>query len=148
MEQVIADHFPQLRASQQKGLGLWVYGTILAGSACQNAGCTPDLPSTKVGLAWYSLRIWVERWIDQLKTTCFADRLSCCDFWPNQFRLLLSAATYWLLHTVRSWLEHATIAPMRLETFRLTLLKIGARVFEFPTHLRLRLASSHPGQTL
>jgi hypothetical protein len=89
-----------------------------------------------------------EQWIDQLKTTCFADRLSCCDFWPNQFRLLLSAATYWLLHTVRSWLEHATIAPMRMETLRLTLLKIGARVFEFPTHLRLRLASSHPGQAL
>jgi hypothetical protein len=26
-----------------------------------------------------------EQWIDQLKATCFADRLSCCDFWPSQF---------------------------------------------------------------
>lgn len=89
-----------------------------------------------------------EQWIDQLKNTCFADRLSCCDFWPNQFRLLLSAATYWLLHTLRRWLERAKIAPMRMETLRLMVLKIGARVFEFPTRIRLRLASSHPGQTL
>jgi hypothetical protein len=58
------------------------------------------------------------QWIDQLKATCFADRLSCCDFWPNQFRLLLSAATYWLLHTLRSWLERAQIVPIRLETVR------------------------------
>jgi hypothetical protein len=87
-----------------------------------------------------------EQWIDQLKATCFADRLSCCDFWPNQFRLLLSAATYWLLHTLRSWLERAKIAPMRLETLRLSLLKIGGRVDEYADRIRLRLASSHPGQ--
>jgi hypothetical protein len=89
-----------------------------------------------------------EQWIDQLKATCFADRLSCCDFWPNQFRLLLSAATYSLLHTLRSWLERAKIAPMRLETLRLTLLKIGGRVDEYTNHIRLRLATSHPGQLL
>ena len=89
-----------------------------------------------------------EQWIDQLKATCFADRLSCCDFWPNQFRLLLSAATYWLLHTLRSWLERANIAPMRLETLRLSVLKIGGRVDEYAARLRLRLASSHPGRAL
>jgi Transposase DDE domain group 1 len=89
-----------------------------------------------------------EQWIDQLKATCFADRLSCCDFWPNQFRLLLSAATYWLLHTLRSWLVRANIAPMRLETLRLALLKIGGRVDEYADRIRLRLASSHPGQML
>ena len=89
-----------------------------------------------------------EQWIDQLKATCFADRLSCCDFWPNQFRLLLSAATYWLLHTLRSWLERAKIAPMRLETLRLSLLKIGGRVDQFADRIRLRLATSHPGQVL
>jgi hypothetical protein len=97
---------------------------------------------------FYVQRGTPEQWIDQLKATCFADRLSCCDFWPNQFRLLLSAATYWLLHTLRSWLERAKIVPMRLETLRLAVLKIGARVFEFPTLVRLRLASSHPGQAL
>ncbi len=89
-----------------------------------------------------------EQWIDQLKSTCFADRLSCCAFWANQFRLLLSAATYWLLHTLRQWLLAAHVPLMRLGTLRLRVLKIGARVFEFPTRLRLRLASSHPGQAL
>jgi hypothetical protein len=89
-----------------------------------------------------------EQWIDQLKATCFADRLSCCDFWPNQFRLLLSAAAYWLLHTLRSWLERAKIAPMRLETLRLGVLKIGGRIHEYTNHISLRLASSHPGQAL
>jgi Transposase DDE domain group 1 len=89
-----------------------------------------------------------EQWIDQLKHTCFADRLSCCAFWPNQFRLLLSAATYWLLHTLRSWLERATRAPMRLETLRLTVLKVGGRVYQYADRIRLRLASSHPGQAL
>ena len=89
-----------------------------------------------------------EQWIDQLKNTCFADRLSCCAFWPNQFRLLLSAATYALLHTLRQWLLRGAVALMRLETLRVTVLKIGGRVFEFPRRVRLHLASSHPGQAL
>jgi hypothetical protein len=89
-----------------------------------------------------------EQWIDQLKATCFADRLSCCAFWANQFRLFLAAATYWLLDTLRSWLRRAHVAPMRLETLRLAVLKIGGRVYEFATRLRLRLTSSHPGQAL
>jgi hypothetical protein len=89
-----------------------------------------------------------EQWIDQFKATCFADRLSCCDFWPNQFRLLLATATYWLLDTLRAWLRRAHITPLRLETLRLALLKIGGRVSELTARVRLRLASSHPGQSL
>src|SRR5207253_10990513 len=89
-----------------------------------------------------------EQWIDQFKATCFADRLGCCAFWPNQFRLLLAVATYWLLDTVRSWLQRAHVAPMRLETLRLVVLKIGGRLSVLAARVRLRLASSHPGQTL
>ena len=97
---------------------------------------------------WYVDRGTPEQWIDQLKTTCFADRLSDHRFHANQFRLLLSAAVYWLLHTIRGWLLKAGISLMRLETLRLTLLKIGGRVFEFTDRCRLRLASSHPSQPL
>jgi len=97
---------------------------------------------------WYVDRGTPEQWIDQLKATCFADRLSDHRFWPNQFRLLLSAACYWLLHTIRDWLLKAGISLMRLETLRLTFLKIGGRVLEFTNHCRLRLASSHPSQSL
>ena len=91
---------------------------------------------------------WGPEGTPQLKSTGFADRLSCCDFWPNQFRLLLSAATDWLLHTLRGWLERATSAPMRRETLRLAVLKVGGRVSQDADRIRLRLASSHPGQTL
>ncbi len=97
---------------------------------------------------WYVDRGEPEQWIDQLKATCFADRLSCHGFWANQFRLLLSAATYCLLHTLRRWLCQAGIALMRLESLRLSMLKIGGRVFELADRVRLRLASSHPGYPL
>ena len=38
--QTIQHHMPHLRESQRKGLALWVYGAILAGSGCQNAVAT------------------------------------------------------------------------------------------------------------
>lgn len=97
---------------------------------------------------WYVDRGTPEQWIDQLKATCFADRLSDHRFWANQFRLLLSAACYWLLHTIRGWLLKAGVSLMRLETLRLSLLKIGGRVLELANQCRLRLASSHPSQPL
>ena len=97
---------------------------------------------------WYVDRGEPEQWIDQLKATCFADRLSDHRFFANQFRLLLSAAVYWLLHTIRAWLLKAGVSLMRMETLRLTLLKVGGRVLEFADHCRLRLASSHPSQPL
>ena len=37
MQQVIETHLPHLTQSQLTGLAWWVCGTILAGSACQNA---------------------------------------------------------------------------------------------------------------
>ena len=54
--------------------------------------------------AWYTGRGETENWIKDLKLACFADRLSCHGFWANQFRLLLHAAAYWLLDTLRRWL--------------------------------------------
>jgi hypothetical protein len=97
---------------------------------------------------WYVDRGTPEQWIDQLKATCFADRLSDHRFFANQFRLLLSGVAYWLLHTLRRWLQKLGHSPMRLETLRLTFLKIGARVVELKDQVRLHLASSHPSQPL
>jgi hypothetical protein len=87
-------------------------------------------------------------WIKDLKNACRADRLSCHAFWANQFRLLLHAAAYWLLDTLRRWLVQAGSIRVQLDTLRLTLLKIGGRVLQLGDHVRLRLASSHPGQAL
>ena len=89
-----------------------------------------------------------ELWIKDLKRACCADRLSDCRFWANQFRLLLYAAAYWLLDTLRRWLCAQGYPPLQLDTLRLRLLKIGGRVRDLCTHVRLHLASGHPGHTL
>jgi hypothetical protein len=98
--------------------------------------------------AWYTDRGETENWVKDLKNGCFADRLSCCAFWANQFRLLLHAAAYWLLDTVRRWLAAAGVARMQLDTLRLRLLKIGGWVKQRRDRVRLRLATSHPGEPL
>ncbi len=89
-----------------------------------------------------------EGYIKDLKNGCRADRLSCHSFWANQFRLLLHGAAYWLLDTLRRWLVQQGRAHMQLDTLRLMVLKIGGRVMEVADQVRLRLASSHPGQAL
>ncbi|MBV9328386.1 MAG: transposase, partial [Chloroflexi bacterium] len=44
-----------------------------------------------------------ENWIKALKNAVEADRLSDHRFWANAFRLLMHAAAYWLLDTLRRW---------------------------------------------
>lgn len=98
--------------------------------------------------AWYTARGETENWIKDLKLACFADRLSCHRFLANQVRLLLHAAAYVLLDTLRYWLVQAGSERLTLETLRLRLIKIGGRVSHLAHHLHLRLASSHPGEPL
>ena len=97
---------------------------------------------------WYVDRGEPELWIKDFKRACFADRLSDHRFIANQFRLLLHAAAYWLLDTLRRWLCQLGLAHLQLDTLRLRLLKIGGRVIEWLTHVRLHLASSHPAESL
>ena len=106
----------------------------------------PDPPEALY--AWYAARGEPENWIKDLKNACFADRLSCHRFWANQFRLLLHAAAYWLLDTLRRWLAERRVPRAQLDTLRLQLLKVGGRVWQLSDRVRLRLASSHPGQPL
>ena len=89
-----------------------------------------------------------EGYIKDLKNACYADRLSCHSFWANQFRLLLHGAAYWLLDTLRRWLVQVGSPALQLDTLRLKVVKIGGRVLERADQVRLRLASSHPGQML
>jgi len=89
-----------------------------------------------------------ELWIKDYKRACLADRLSDHRFWANQFRLFLHAAAYWLLDTLRRWLVLQGLAALQLDTLRLRLLKVGGRVREWATKVRLSLASSHPSQPL
>ena len=96
----------------------------------------------------YTERGETENRIKDLKVALKADRLSCHRFWANQFRLLLHAAAYWLMDTLRSKLVDGGIERMQLDTLRLKLVKIGGRVRELLTKVRLHLASGHPGQHL
>lgn len=97
---------------------------------------------------WYVMRGASENWIKDFKNAIQADRLSCHRFWANQFRLILHAAAYWLLDMLRRKLMAVGTERMQLDTLRLWLIKIGGRVQELFTHVKLQLASSHPGQHL
>jgi hypothetical protein len=97
---------------------------------------------------WYVKRGESENRIKDFKVALKADRLSCQRFLANQFRLLLHAAAYWLLDTLRRKLVGVGIERMQLDTLRLSLIKIGARVRQLLTKVRLYLASGHPGGRL
>ena len=97
---------------------------------------------------WYVERGESENWIKDFKLAIKADRLSCHRFMANQFRLLLHAAVYWLLDTLRRRLVMAGVRRMQLDTLRLSLIKIAGRVRQLLTKVRLHLASGHPGRRL
>jgi hypothetical protein len=97
---------------------------------------------------WYVDRGEAENWVKEFKNALAGDRLSDHRFWANAFRLLLHAAAYWLLHTVRGWLVGTDAAAYQFDTLRLRLLKVGGRVRELADRVRLHLASSHPGEPL
>jgi hypothetical protein len=97
---------------------------------------------------WYVDRGQPENWLKDLKNALAADRLSDHRFWANAFRLLLHAAAYWLLDTLRRWLAGSPAAHFQFDTLRLHLLKIAGRVREGAGRVRLHLASSHPGEPL
>jgi len=89
-----------------------------------------------------------ENYLKDFKNALEADRLSDHRFWANQFRLVLHAAAYWLMGTLRSWLAGTEAATFQFDTLRLRLLKIAGRVRELSRRVRLSLASSHPGEPL
>lgn len=97
---------------------------------------------------WYVGRGETENRIKDFKVALKADRLSCRRFVSNQFRLILHAAAYWLLDVLRKRLVEAGTRRMQLDTLRLWLIKVGGRVRQLLTKMRLHLASGHPGQRL
>lgn len=96
MERQIASHFPQLRPSQHSGLALWVYGTILAKSACQNAVI---VALTTLG-QWHALRQRLREWLYDGQ-----DKASAC-----HTQVEMSVCFEPLLQWVLSWWQGTTIA--------------------------------------
>ena len=75
----------------------------------------------------------------------FADRTSCPDFVANQFRVLRSGAAYLLLDRLRRQaLADTELAQAQVDTIRLKLRKIGARVVCSVRRIVIHLAQGYP----
>lgn len=63
----------------------------------------------------------------------------------NQVRLVLDAAAYWLMLTVRDAVpKPQALATAEFTTLRMRLLKIAARITETATRVRIALAAACP----
>ncbi len=89
MQYTIEQHMPHLRHSQMRGLVLWVYGAILAGSNCQNAVAA----ALSVMGSYNTLRQYIREWVYNGQ-----DRASPC-----QVQLDVNSCFVPLLRWVLSW---------------------------------------------
>lgn len=88
----------------------------------------------------YCARGEMENRIKEQQLGLFADRTSCCGWWANQFRLLLSSCAYVLLERLRALgLAGTELARAQAGTIRLKLLKIGAVVLRNTRRVQLLL---------
>ena len=93
----------------------------------------------------YCQRGDAENRIKEQQLGLFADRTSCHAFAANQFRVLLSAAAYVLVETLRRvGLAGTELACAQVPTIRLKLLKIGGRIVRSVRRIVIHLASGFP----
>jgi Transposase DDE domain group 1 len=97
----------------------------------------------------YCARGEMENRIKEQQLYMFADRTSCHDWWPNQFRLLLSSMAYTLVEAIRRLgLCGTELQEARCDTIRLRLFKIGAVIVRNTRRIRFYLSSSYPWKFL
>jgi Transposase DDE domain group 1 len=95
--------------------------------------------------ALYCARGQAENLIKLHKAQLASDRTSCRSPLANQMRLILHTAAYWLMLTVRNAIPKAhALATAEFNTIRLRLLKLGARVVETVSRVRLAFAAACP----
>jgi hypothetical protein len=97
--------------------------------------------------AFYNDRGECENRIEEFKNGFAADRLSCHRFRANAFRLLLHSFAYNLVNLFRLQLP-SSMRSAQIETLRIQLFKIGARIRETARCIRIHLASCWPFQDL
>ena len=97
----------------------------------------------------YCERGQAENLIKMHKAQLASDRTSCRSPLANQMRLILHSAAYWLMLTVRDTIpkSHA-LAKAEFATIRLRLLKIGGRVIETASRVRIAFAAACPEAAL
>ena len=93
----------------------------------------------------YRARGQAENLIKLHKSQLASDRTSCRSPLANQVRLYLHTAAYWLILGLRDAIPktHA-LAVAEFATLRLRLLKLGARVIETASRVRLAFAAACP----
>ena len=97
----------------------------------------------------YCARGDMENRIKEQQLDLFADRTSCHEWWPNQFRLLLASLAYILLERLRTiGLVETELENAQIGTIRLKLLKIGAVIVKNTRRICFMLASHYPYQSL
>jgi hypothetical protein len=93
----------------------------------------------------YCGRGQMENYIKDHKRFLHSDRLSCHKFTANQFRLFLHSAAYVLMHTLRTkGLQGSDWSRAQFDQIQLRVLKVGARVEELKTTIRVHFPSSFP----
>ncbi len=97
----------------------------------------------------YCARGDMENRIKEQQLDLFADRTSCHDWWPNQFRLLLSGCAYVLISALRrTILKGTALAKAQCGTIRLKLFKIGAVIIRNTRKVKFFFSSAYPFQKL
>jgi hypothetical protein len=85
-----------------------------------------------------------ENRIKELQHGLRLERTSCTKFRANQMRVTMTAAAYVLMQTLRCPLARTSLARKQVESLRLMLLKIGARVVTTVRRTVIHLAGNHP----
>jgi hypothetical protein len=97
----------------------------------------------------YCQRGEMENRIKEQQLGLFADRTSCHAFLANQFRLLLSSAAYVLMDAIRRLgLGGTELTRAQVQTIRLKLFKIAARVKISVRRVVFHLSSSYPYRSI
>jgi hypothetical protein len=97
----------------------------------------------------YCARGQAENLIKLHKAQLASDRTSCRSPLANQMRLILHTAAYWLILSVRDAIPKAhALATAEFATLRLRLLKLGTRIIETASRVRLAFAAACPDARL
>ena len=97
----------------------------------------------------YCQRGQAENLIKMHKVQMTSDRTPCKSAIANQVRLVLHTGAYWLMLALRNAIPAThELAKAEFDTLRLKLLKIGARIIETASRIRVHLASACPNASL
>ncbi len=78
-----------------------------------------------------------------------SDRMSCNSFWANQMRLFMHSAAYILMHTFqKEVLKHTEYYNATMETIKLRIIKIAARITEQKTKIKVEFPADFPEKYL